>query len=111
MSRHARGTSAPPSGWALRIDTSVARGAVVTVRVDGEPVRVHAGESVAAVLLAGGWLAMRRSARRREPRGYYCGMGVCHECLVRVDGLAHVRACTTEVAEGMRIETGSRQRA
>ena len=77
----------------------------LTIQVDGEPVQAYAGESVATVLLALG----RRTFRHTEqgaPRGLYCGMGVCFDCLVTVDGVENVRACMTPVAEGMVIATG-----
>ena len=76
----------------------------LTVQVDGEAVPAFAGESVATVLLALG----RRTFRHTEhgaPRGLYCGMGVCFDCLVTVDGVENVRACMTPVAEGMVIAT------
>jgi predicted molibdopterin-dependent oxidoreductase YjgC len=79
----------------------------LTIQVDGEPVQAYAGESVATVLLALG----RRTFRHTEqgaPRGLYCGMGVCFDCLVTVDGVENVRACMTPVAEGMVIATGRR---
>jgi hypothetical protein len=65
----------------------------------------YEGETVAAALLADGRRAFRRTVRRGEPRGLLCGMGVCFDCLVRVDGRPNVRACQTPVAEGMRVET------
>lgn len=79
----------------------------VNIQVDGEPVQAFAGESVATVLLALG----RRTFRHTEqgaPRGLFCGMGVCFDCLVTVDGVENVRACLTPVAEGMVIATGRR---
>jgi predicted molibdopterin-dependent oxidoreductase YjgC len=81
-------------------------GAPVTVFVDGRQVTAFAGESVAAVLLALGTRAFRHTAKRGEPRGMFCGIGVCYECLVTVDEEPNVRACVTEVAPGMVIETG-----
>jgi aerobic-type carbon monoxide dehydrogenase small subunit (CoxS/CutS family) len=79
----------------------------LTILVDGEPVAAFAGESVATVLLALG----RRTFRHTEhgaPRGLFCGMGVCFDCLVTVDGVENVRACLTPVTEGMVIATGRR---
>ena len=76
----------------------------LTVWVDGDPVQAFAGESVATVLLALG----RRSFRHTEqgaPRGLFCGMGVCFDCLVTVDGVENVRACLTPVTRGMVIAT------
>lgn len=78
------------------------------VHVNGRPVITHAGETVAAVLLAEGIRAFRRTAHRGEPRGVFCGIGICYECLVTVNGVANTRACVTTVAPGMIIETGGR---
>lgn len=72
---------------------------------DGRELFAYEGETVAAALLAAGRRAFRRTGRRGEPRGLLCGMGICFDCLVRVDGRPNVRACQTPVAEGMRVET------
>lgn len=76
---------------------------LVRLHVNGRPIRVPEGVSLAAVLAHAG-VAARRSVRG-EPRAPLCGMGVCFECRVRVDGQAHVRACITTVREGMEVET------
>lgn len=81
------------------------RGPALTVTVNGTVVEAYEGETIAAVLLAADTWRFRRTRRRGEPRGPYCGMGVCFECLVVVDGVAAVRACLTPVTNGMRIET------
>lgn len=80
----------------------------LTVKVDGEPVAAFAGETVATVLLALGKQAFRHTERKQAPRGLYCGMGVCFDCLVTIDGIENVRACMTPVAEGMVVETNGR---
>ncbi len=77
----------------------------LTVTVDGEPVAAFAGETVATVLLAQGRQVFRQTEKEHAPRGIYCGMGVCYDCLVTIDGIENVRACMTPVAEGMVIET------
>ncbi|NYZ16487.1 FAD-dependent oxidoreductase [Azospirillum sp. RWY-5-1] len=77
-------------------------GDTVTLQFDGSPVTARKGETIAAALVANGLLAQGR-ARTGEPRGVFCGMGVCHDCLVTVDGRAGVRACMTKAADGMRI--------
>jgi aerobic-type carbon monoxide dehydrogenase small subunit (CoxS/CutS family) len=79
----------------------------LTVVVDGEPVPAFVGESVAAVLLALGRRTFRHTGQG-APRGLYCGMGLCFDCLVTVDGVENVRACLTPVAEGMVVDTGGR---
>jgi D-hydroxyproline dehydrogenase subunit gamma len=71
--------------------------------LDGHPVRAHAGETVAAALIAEDGPRTRQTAGGAA-RGVYCGMGVCFDCLVVVDGVPNTRACMTLVAEGMRVE-------
>jgi predicted molibdopterin-dependent oxidoreductase YjgC len=78
----------------------------LTVHVDGAAVPATAGQTVMALLLTMGRIVFRRSAASGQPRGPYCGMGVCFECLVTIDGAANRQACLTQVREGMRIETG-----
>ncbi len=78
----------------------------VTLIVDGQSLRAEAGRPLGAVLLGAGISTLRHVARNGEPRGLFCGMGVCFDCLVTVDGRAGVRACVTPVSDGMRVETG-----
>jgi predicted molibdopterin-dependent oxidoreductase YjgC len=83
----------------------VERGEQIRITVDGRPVDCYVGESVAAAMIAErGDLTLRRTGDG-EPRGLFCGMGVCFECLVEVDGSANTRACMTWVADGMRVAT------
>jgi D-hydroxyproline dehydrogenase subunit gamma len=76
----------------------------VEIIVNGTAVRVGTGQTVASALLAANTVAFRTSARG-ETRGPLCGMGVCYECRVTIDGLAHQRACLIPVREGMNIRT------
>lgn len=78
---------------------------VVTFTVDGESLDALEGQTVASALLAAGLKATRWTARYGEPRGVYCGMGVCYECLVVVHGRRNVRGCMTPVREGLVVET------
>jgi D-hydroxyproline dehydrogenase subunit gamma len=78
---------------------------MIELSVDGEPLRAPAGQSLAAALLASGHAALRPSPSG-EPRGVYCGIGVCQECRVQVEGRGVVRACVTPVSAGMRVTTG-----
>ena len=77
----------------------------IRLTFDGSELHAAAGQTVAAALLAAGCRVWRHTGRRQEPRGLFCGMGICFDCLVRVDGRPNVRACQTVVAEGMRVET------
>ncbi|MEU7169262.1 (2Fe-2S)-binding protein [Streptomyces morookaense] len=79
----------------------------LTVHVDGAPHPARPGQTVAAVLLSTGRTSWRRTRHGGRPRGVFCGIGVCYDCLVTVNGLAGVRACRREVRDGDRIETGS----
>jgi predicted molibdopterin-dependent oxidoreductase YjgC len=76
----------------------------VEIVVDGQRIEVTEGVSVAAALLGSGRRAWRSSVSG-QPRGLFCGIGVCFECLSTVDGAAGVRTCVTAVAPGMRVET------
>jgi len=87
------------------------RGEPITVSIDGRSVSAFAGESVAAVLLAEGIRSFRQTAKRGEGRGLFCGIGICYDCLVTVDGTANLRACLTPVTPGCAIETGARGQA
>lgn len=83
-------------------DGSVLRGKEVTIDLDGESVTAFEGESVAAVMMVEGSVAMRTTTEG-QPRGVFCGMGVCFDCLVVVDGVPNTRACMTWVKDGMQI--------
>jgi D-hydroxyproline dehydrogenase subunit gamma len=78
------------------------RGARLSLTLDGRTVNAYEGETVAAVLLAEGHIATRKT-RSGSPRGVYCGMGVCFDCLVVVDGVPNTRACVTWVRDGMDV--------
>ncbi len=78
--------------------------APIRIRFDGAEIEALPGETIAAALAAADIVAVRR-ARSGAPRGPYCGMGVCFDCLVTVDGRPSQRACLTKVAPGMDIRT------
>ena len=85
-------------------DGSVLRGREVTINLDGKSVTAFEGESVAAVMMVEGNVAMRTTTEG-QPRGVFCGMGVCFDCLVVVDGVPNTRACMTWIKEGMQIKS------
>ena len=74
--------------------------APVTITVNGEPMTGVAGQSLAGVILAGGTLGFRQTSIAGRPRGVFCGIGVCYDCLVEVNGQRDVRACQRRAAEG-----------
>lgn len=97
------------------------RGAPITIWIDGQAVTAYAGETLAGVLFATGRRAIHRAApegHAAQPRGVYCGMGVCFECLVWIEtpsvaelgepAQRSVRACLTPAEDGMRVHTTPR---
>jgi aerobic-type carbon monoxide dehydrogenase small subunit (CoxS/CutS family) len=75
----------------------------LSVTVNGTPVAVPSGATVAvAVVLAG---QACRTSVSGEPRGPLCGMGICFECRVVVDGNPHVRSCQVLCEQGMEVNT------
>ncbi len=76
----------------------------VTLRVNGRPVEAPAGSMVSAAIALAGETLFRRSLTG-QPRGPLCGMGVCFECRVTIDGRAHQRSCQTVCRDGMEVRT------
>ncbi|MER6333284.1 (2Fe-2S)-binding protein [Streptomyces sp. NPDC001034] len=74
--------------------------------IDGEPLPFVEGQTLAAALVAAGRIAWRTTRVRHRPRGVFCGIGVCFDCLVRIDGVGGQRACLVQAAEGMTVTTG-----
>lgn len=80
------------------------RGKKVTITVEGEEVEAYEGEPIAAALLAAGIQVFRKTKKRKDPRGPFCGIGLCTDCVMKVNGQPNVRTCITPVKEGMVIE-------
>lgn len=78
-------------------------GKLVSIKVDGRLIQAVEGEPIAAALLANGMRVMRKTPRFGEPRGVFCGIGRCTDCIMTVDGTPNVRTCVTPVKEGMVI--------
>lgn len=90
---------------AQRIDGDIARGCVARIAIDGEVVQCFEGETVAVAMLTASGPVTRTSSRLGTPRGLYCGIGVCFDCTVTIDGRPNVRACQTLVRDGMQVQT------
>lgn len=82
----------------------------IHIEVDGTPVEGLAGQSIAALLLATGRTSWRRT-RTGRPRGVFCGIGTCFDCVVTVNGLRDVRACQRRAADGDRVDLQEDDRA
>lgn len=79
----------------------IAHGERVDIVVDGERMTASRGQTVAAVLLSRG-IPFRATRFAGRPRALYCGMGMCYDCTVYVDGVSE-RACMVKVSPGMQI--------
>jgi predicted molibdopterin-dependent oxidoreductase YjgC len=78
---------------------------LVQIEVDGAPVEAVEGEPIATALLAAGKSVFRYTRKLQEPRGVYCAIGRCTDCMMVVDGMPNVRTCVTPVRAGMKVQT------
>src|SRR5271154_2158485 len=76
---------------------------LVEITVDDQPVRLPDGEMLAAALLAAGYAALNGSIVQGDPRGLFCLMGSCFQCVAEIDGQPQVRTCRVAVRAGMRV--------
>ena len=72
---------------------------------DGESISAITGQSVAAALLAANQRALGKTRFNNNERGVFCGIGVCFDCLVVIDGITNQRACLIEARPGMKVQT------
>lgn len=86
-----------------RLD-EVERGDPVVIYINGKPVDAYPGETLASAILTAGRDIMRETILSGSPRGYYCGMGVCCECMVELEDGSRVKACQTLVEEEMKVK-------
>jgi predicted molibdopterin-dependent oxidoreductase YjgC len=86
-------------------------GGTITFTFDGRPVAARPGDSVAAALLGAGIAVTRATPVGNQPRGPFCMMGACFDCLAVVDGRASVQTCMIEVRDGMRVDRQEGARA
>jgi D-hydroxyproline dehydrogenase subunit gamma len=84
--------------------TTTGRRPIVRLTVDGQPVQVPEGVMVSAAVAIAGATGFRRSVSG-SPRAPLCGMGICYECRVTIDGRAHAKSCQIACEEGMEVQT------
>ena len=83
---------------------TASRGEPLTFRFEGESVVAHPGETIGAALLAAGVRALRATGFDGRPRGLFCGIGACFDCLVTIDGGDGQRACLVEATPDTEVE-------
>jgi len=77
----------------------------VEIIVDGEKIKAYEGEMIASALTASGKKVLRYTSKMNEPRGIFCAIGRCTDCVMEVNGLSNVRTCVTPVKDKMVINT------
>jgi predicted molibdopterin-dependent oxidoreductase YjgC len=80
------------------------RGRRVQIEFDGNKLDAIDGEPIASALLAHGIKIFRKTPKTNEPRGLFCAIGRCNDCVMTVNGEPNVRTCVTPVEEGMKIQ-------
>lgn len=81
------------------------QGRLVSFFFDGKKLQGYEGEPIAMALKAAGVMVHRYTKKRHEPRGIFCAIGRCTDCVMVVDGVPNVRTCVTPLKEGMRVQT------
>jgi predicted molibdopterin-dependent oxidoreductase YjgC len=77
----------------------------VEINVDGKKIEAFEGEPIAAAMMACGVRALRKTRKRQQWRGVFCGIGRCTDCMMIVDGIPNVRTCITPVKSDMVVKT------
>ena len=81
------------------------KGPLVTFTLDGKEMTGYEGEPIAAALRAAGVMVHRHTLKKNEPRGIFCAIGRCTDCVMIVDGEPNVRTCVTPLRAGMKVQT------
>jgi predicted molibdopterin-dependent oxidoreductase YjgC len=77
----------------------------ITIVVDGKKIKAYEGEMISAALIAAGMYTFRYTSKKMEPRGVFCAIGRCTDCVMEVNGRPNVRTCVTPVEDNMVINT------
>lgn len=77
----------------------------VTILVDGKKINAYKDETIASAILASGVKTLRYTSEKHEPRGIFCAIGQCTDCVMEVNGKPNVRTCVTPVEENMVVTT------
>ncbi len=81
------------------------KGRLVTFYFDGKPLEGYEAEPIAMALRAAGVMVLRHTHKEKAPRGIFCAIGRCTDCVMVVDGKANVRTCVTPLVAGMTVQT------
>ena len=81
------------------------KGKKVTFTFDGKEMEGYEGEPISVALKAAGVMKHRYTKKEHKPRGIFCAIGRCTDCVMVVDGKPNVRICVTPLKEGMKVQT------
>lgn len=81
------------------------KGKLVSFTYDGKELSGYEGEPIAVALKAAGYMVHRYTKNHHEPRGIFCAIGRCTDCVMIVDGKPNIRTCVTPLKEGMEVKT------
>jgi len=87
------------------VKKGVKRGKQFEIKVNGKKIIAYEGETIGAALMAAGQRTLRYSNKKEQPRGLYCGIGLCQECRMVINGVANTQACQTLATPGCQVET------
>lgn len=104
--RGARRVGSATVTGSLRVPGAALGGDAVTFAFEGQEIDGRLGESLAAALIAAGERELRETAKGQR-RGIFCGMGVCQDCLIEIDGCANQRACMTKLERPVSVRRQS----
>ncbi len=85
------------------------RGKEIYFEFEGKKIKAYERETIASALYANGIHQFTESKKMHRPRGFFCAIGKCSSCIMKVNGIPHVRTCITPVEEGMKVERHSAQ--
>ena len=88
-----------------RILGKLIRGKKVDIFVDGKKIVAYEGETIAGAIMAAGKRTLNYSPKEQHPRSIYCGIGLCYNCIMTVDGVPNTRTCQTLVKNGCSVQT------
>jgi aerobic-type carbon monoxide dehydrogenase small subunit (CoxS/CutS family) len=77
----------------------------VSFTFNGKDFQCESGQTIAAALIAADQRELRSTRFGNEPRSIFCGIGICYDCVVVVDGIANQRSCLIEARDGMKVES------
>jgi predicted molibdopterin-dependent oxidoreductase YjgC len=77
----------------------------IYIHVDGKKIKAYEGEMIASALVASGIRTFRYTSKNDNPRGIFCAIGRCTDCVMEVNGRSNVRTCVTPVEVNMVIRT------